>query len=148
MKYIGPAWEVEATENPFGIGWLELGAGAAILGAGGFALWRITQRNRLAEMLGDSALVAEARGLGLVTWTPEEKAADVIGWFSLRSAQQGYLVVLDEVRKLLPPEAAVSASSMLTDLTNAGFDLYSKLPDVPGVDTTGLFNWAMGKWSS
>jgi hypothetical protein len=138
--------EVSANENPFGIPWWQIGAGAAILGAGGWALWRVTQRNALAKMLDTATLVATAREQGLIDWTSSEKAAEVIGWFSFTSAPHGFLAVMEELRALLPPDS-VSSTSVARDLALAlGAEaLYSKLPNVPGVDTTSLFNWAMGK---
>jgi hypothetical protein len=136
----------ESVANPFGIPWWQIGAGAAILGAGGWALWRVTQRNALAKMLDTATLVAAAREQGLIDWTSSEKAAEVIGWFSFTSAPHGFLTVMEELRALLPPDS-VSSTSVARDLALAlGAEaLYSKLPDVPGVDTTSLFNWAMGK---
>lgn len=84
---------------------LKAGIGAVLLTGGGWIALRLYQRSKLVGLLEKSAMVNQAMAGGVVAWTVEEKAAEVIAFTNTMTADQGYALVLAELRKLIPLDA-------------------------------------------
>lgn len=84
---------------------LYAGAGLVLVAGGGWVGLRLFQRSKLVGLLEGSAMVNQALTLKLVSWTVEEKAAEVITFTNTLTADQGYAMVLAELRKMIPADA-------------------------------------------
>lgn len=93
----------EALENP-SVSVLVGAAGLSVVSGGAWFYYRSSQRQKLTELLTKSSMVQQATEKQLVFWTPEEKAADLIGYTNLTSADEAYGIVLAELHKLLPED--------------------------------------------
>lgn len=154
--------------------YLLVSGGAVAVGVGAAIVWRLRERRKLAQLLSGSTMVAEARDLALIDWTPEEKAAEMLPLFSSASADHGYAEVLAEVHELIPEKAAdllsltddakrvfeektgvnvdstvaaakVTATTAAVGGRAAAAGVYSQLPDLPLVD---VVNWLPSSWRS
>jgi hypothetical protein len=128
---------------------IALGVTGGMIAAGTtvYIVRRMGERRRLASMLDESAIVNEARGLGLISWTSQEKATEQIPLFGSAMADDVFPTLLLQVEKLLPP-ASSKAPGVVAELSEAvgvtpeqlaalrakATAVYAKLPDVPGVD--------------
>lgn len=84
---------------------LKAGVGAVLLAGGGWAGLRLYQRSKLVGLLQGSAMVNQALAFGIVPWSAEEKAAEIITFTNTITADQGYALVLVELRKMIPADA-------------------------------------------
>lgn len=134
---------------------LYAGAGALLLAGGGWAGLRLYQRSKLVDLLQNSSMVNQALTLKLVSWTVEEKAADVIGFTNTLTADQGYALVLADLRKLMPADPAdlvdltEDAKRLFMEQTGidpdavvaAGADLSSKLIETGKEYAMSAYKW-------
>lgn len=146
--------------NPAGVPWWGIGLVAA--GASGWFYWRTAQRSKLAQLIQSSGSYQSAWSQGFVNWTPPEKAAEVVTFTNTIGADQAFALVLAELRLLVPSDPAdlvnltddakrlfeektgVNADAVIAAGSASAHSLYDKLPDVPGVDTSGWFSSLFG----
>ncbi len=151
----------KAKDNPFGISLFAIGGLG--LGAGLWVWQRRKARGKLAELLAASPMVLTASAWNYIQWTPEDKAASMITTTNTIGVDAAYMRVLAEVRALMPEEEELQLgadmSRLIEDkLVGMGLtpekieetkaqaaSLYSQLPDVPLIDTSGwLPDWITG----
>lgn len=133
-------------------------------GAGAWTFTRLRARKKLIELLSASPQVLAAMEGGFITWTPEDKARQLIRLDNTLGVNHAYTTALTEVRVVMPPEAelmlgadvqrAVEHKLVEMGLTEEQIEsakaeaagLYQSLPDVPYIDTSKwLPAWATGE---
>lgn len=118
---------------------LHVGAGATLVAGAGWVYWRLSQRSKLVELLNGSAMVNQALSFGIVPWSQEEKAAEIITLTNTLTADQGYALVLADLRRMIPANP-----DDMVDLTEDAKRLFLEKTGVDpdavidaGVDVTG-----------
>jgi len=145
VRFATPEDDVEAAkENPSGAA-LAAGAGLLALLSGGAWVWyRSSERAKLVEMLRASATVQRALDAQLVSWTPEDKAAEVVGYMNTTKSDEGFALVLTELQRLLPVEPGdvvdLSADVLRVVSEKTGVDLEAVKSQVSGY----LPSWLIG----
>lgn len=123
------------------------GAGIAVVGWIGY---RLRQRSELANLLTQSTAVAQGHALGVISWTPQSKAAEMLPFTSTLGVDQAFAVVQQELRLLMPaisesPSLVEDAARVLSektgvDVQGTAASIYAQLPDIPGVDLSSWFS--------
>jgi hypothetical protein len=91
-----------ARKNPDTTTYIALGV---LLFGGGWAYKRMQERKKLKELLAGSQLVASAHGNNVISWTPEEKAAEIIKVTNTIGADEAFAKILARLQPLLPTES-------------------------------------------
>lgn len=151
-----------ALSNPFGVPAWQLATGVGVAAVGGWLGWRLVTRNALKKLLVNSEMVKKATEKGLISWTPGEKAAQEISLVGMKTAAAAYVDVLDELRKIMPIEmtdmqnmtedvkrifeekTGIDPDAVVQSGKSTAQSIYDSLPDVPLVDTSSWFSWAVG----
>jgi hypothetical protein len=108
---------MQAHSNPENRVWL--GLGVLALGGGAWAVYRFKQRKKLEKELEDSPSVKLATELGLVKWTPKEKAAELIALSESKGPDAALAEVMVEVREVLATQGGEAEEGALAELATA-----------------------------
>lgn len=121
------------------------GAAVTVVGAASWYFYRSSQRAKLAALLAGSDRVTQAYAAGVIHWTPDSKASELIGFTNTLDAKTAFALVLSEINLLLPEASAAEhvVKDVLALASEKASSVYDSLPDVPGVDTS---TWSITKW--
>lgn len=118
-------------------------------GAGGVAwvMWRLDERKRLHSMLRHDPLVTTLFVNGLIPWSPEEKAAQMITFADAGNAEDAFIQVQKEL-PALPRSVAEQWSEQIEEQT--GVDMSTALDKlskwVPGLGYAEHEEPTWGEW--
>lgn len=108
---------MQAHSNPENRVWL--GLGVLALGGGAWAVYRFQQRKKLEKELEDSPSVRLATELGLVKWTPKEKATELISLVESKGPDAALAEVMVEVREVLATQGGEAEETVMAELATA-----------------------------
>lgn len=126
------------------------GLAVLVLGGGAWAVYRIQQRKKLEKELEDSPTVRMAADLGLLRWTPEEKAAELMPLLESKGVDAALLEAVTEVQTLLASQglgegsASTKAKQYIEAKTGVDLDPYM---DQARETTREGWDWVSSWWT-